>query len=180
MEKMKFIRDGILFMLVLFAWSGASFAGPELLDRIDGRRSSQDDATYFQHGSPISHWQTSPFSEGNSSLDMGFFHKYLGYGTLLLAGVAAVTGSDSSTHHYSAVGSATLGAMTLATGYYEYGDMFEIDEGFSTSNLHIALSTLGAIGFATEAIIASTDSDHGALGIGSAAVMGGAFIVILW
>lgn len=179
-KKMQFIRGLVVFVLILLAWYGASYAGSELHDLIDDQTSFQNDATDFQHGTPLSNLQSSSFSENNSSLDMGFLHKYLGYGTLLLAGVAAATGSDSSTHHYSAVGSATLGVMTLATGYYEYGDMFEIDEGFSKSNLHIALSTLGAIGFATEAIIASTDSDHGGLGIGSAAVMGAAFIVILW
>jgi hypothetical protein len=177
---MKLIRGFVLSMLVLFALHGASYAGSDLYDLIDDQASFQDDATYFQHGTPLSNIQTSSFSEGKSSLDMGFLHKYLGYGTLLLAGVAAATGSDSSTHHYSALGSATLGVMTLATGYYEYGDMFDIDEGFSKYNLHIALGTLGAIGFATEAIIASTDSGHGGLGIGSAAVMGAAFIVILW
>ncbi len=177
---MKVIRGFVLFMLILLAWHGASYAGSELYDLIENQTSSQDDATYFQHGTPISNLHSSSFSEGNSALDMGFLHRYLGYGTLLLAGAAAVTGSDNSTHHYAAVGSATLGVMTLATGYYEYGDMFEIDEGFSKSNLHIALSTLGAIGFATEAIIASTDSDHGGLGVGSAALMGAAFIVILW
>ena len=124
--------------------------------------------------------QPSSFSEGKTSLDMGLLHKYLGYGTLLLAGVAGATGSDSSVHHYSAVGAAALGVMTLSTGYYEYGDMFEIDEGFSQYNLHIALGTLGVIGFATEAIIASTDSSHGGLGVGSAAVMGTALIIIIW
>ncbi len=170
----------IVFMLIFFALNGASYAGSDLYDLIDDQTSFQDDATYFQHGTPISNLQTSLSSESKSSLDMGFLHKYLGYGTLLLAGVAAATGSESSTHHYSAVGSASLGVMTLATGYYEYGDMFEADEGFSKYNLHIALGTLGAIGFATEAIIAATDSDHGGLGIGSAAVMGAALIVIIW
>ncbi|MEE8479681.1 MAG: hypothetical protein V3T59_00405 [Desulfobacterales bacterium] len=117
---------------------------------------------------------------GKSRLDMGFLHKYLGFGTLLLAGVAATTGSDSSIHHNSAVGAATLGVMTCATGYYEYGDMFEIDEGFSNYNLHIALGTIGAIGFAAEAIIASSDSGHGGLGIWSTAAMGAALIIIMW
>jgi hypothetical protein len=180
MEKMKLIRGVILLMLVLFASHGASYASSELYDLIYDQTSFEDDAIYFQNRTPISNIKTLSFSEGKSSLDMGFLHKYLGYGTLLLAGVAAATGSDSSVHHYSAVGSATLGVMTLATGYYEYGDMFDTDEGFSKHNLHIALGTLGAIGFATEAIIAGTDSDHGGLGIGSAVVMGTALIIIVW
>ena len=43
-----------------------------------------------------------------------------------------------------------------------------MDEGFSQYNLHIALGTIGALGVATEAIIASTDSDHGGIGIAPA------------
>ena len=58
--------------------------------------------------------------------------------------------------------------------------MFEMDEGFSQYNLHIALGTIGALGFATEAIIASTDSGHGGLGIASAIAMAGATVVIYW
>ena len=177
---MKRIRSAVLSMLVLFALHGASYAGSGLYDGIDDPTSFQDDPALFQHSTPISNLQPASFSEDKSSLDMGFLHKYLGYGTLLLAGVAAATGSGSSYHHYSAVGSATLGLMTLATGYHEYGDMFEPDEGFSKYNLHIALGTLGAVGFATEAVIAATDSDHGGLGIGSALVMGAALIVIVW
>ena len=179
---MKLIRGLILSMLVIYALQGLSYGSSDfykLID-IDDPVSFQDDAIYFQHVTPLSNIQTSSFSEDNSALDMGFLHKYLGYATLLLAGVAAATGSDSSIHHYSAMGSATFGIMTLATGYHEYGDMFEMDEGFSKYNLHIALGTLGALGFATEAIIASTDSDHGGLGIGSAIVMGAALIVIVW
>ena len=97
-----------------------------------------------------------------------------------MAGVTWVTGSDSSLHHNSAIGATALGLMTLGTGYYEYGDMFEMDEGFSQYNLHIALGTIGALGFATEAIIASTDSGHGGIGIASAIAMAGATVIIYW
>jgi len=177
---MKLIRVFLLIAFVLFTLDGVSYASSDINNLLYDHTIIQDDSIYFQHVTPISNIRSSLFSEDKSSLDMGFLHKYLGYGTLLLAGVAGATGSESSVHHYSAVGATTLGLMTLATGYYEYGDMFEIDEGFSTYNLHIALGTLGAIGFATEAIIASTDSGHGGLGIGSAAVMGAAFIIIIW
>jgi hypothetical protein len=179
-EKMKLIRVFLFIAFILFTVNGASYADSDVYTLLYEQTIFQDDSPYFQHMTPISNIRSSLFSEDKSSLDMGFLHKSLGYGTLLLAGVAGATGSDSSAHHYSAVGAATLGLMTLATGYYEYGDMFEIDEGYSKYNLHIALGTIGAIGLATEAIIASTDSSHGGLGIGSAAVMGAAFIIIIW
>ncbi len=177
---MKCIRRIVFFTLVLFTLHGTSYAGSNLYDQPDDRTFFQDDINYFKHESSMFNIQAFASEGGKSRLDMGFLHKYLGFGTLLLAGVAATTGSDSSIHHNSAVGAATLGVMTCATGYYEYGDMFEIDEGFSNYNLHIALGTLGAIGFAAEAIIASSNSSHGGLGIGSSAAMGAALIIIMW
>ena len=177
---MKLILRTVLFTLFLFTLHGTSYAGSDLYDQPDDRTFFQDYINYFKHESSMFNIKTFSSEDGKSRLDMDLLHKYLGYGTLLLAGVAATTGSDSSIHHSSAVGAATLGVMTCATGYYEYGDMFEIDEGFSQYNLHIALGTLGAIGFAAEAIIASTDSSHGGLGIGSTAAMGAALIIIKW
>ncbi len=174
------IRRTVLFTLVLITLHGPSYAGSDLYDQPDDRTFFQDDINYFKHESSMFNIQTFSSEGSKSRLDMGFLHKYLGFGTLLLAGIAATTGSDSSIHHNSAVGAATLGVMTCATGYYEYGDMFEIDEGFSNYNLHIALGTIGAIGFAAEAIIASSDSGHGGLGIWSTAAMGAALIIIMW
>ena len=123
---------------------------------------------------------SSSASDGNARLNVGFLHKIFAYGTLALAGVAGLTGSDDAIHHNSALGATALGLMTLGTGYYEYGDMFEMDEGLSQYNIHIALGTIGALGFATEAIIASTDSGHGGIGIASAIAMAGATVVIYW
>ena len=113
-------------------------------------------------------------------MDVRFLHKICAYGTLALAGVAGFTGSDDSIHHNSAIGATVLGLMTLGTGFYLYGDMFEMDEGFSQYNIHIALGTIGALGFATEAIIARTDSGHGGIGIASAIAMTGATVIIYW
>jgi hypothetical protein len=47
---------------------------------------------------------------------MGSLHKYLDYGTLLLAGVVATNGSHSETLHNAAIGAATLAVMTAVTG----------------------------------------------------------------
>ncbi len=177
---MKLVRITLIFSFILFLLHEASFASSDLFDLPKDQVFFQDDATQFQSVSPLYNIQPFLASESNSSIDMGIIHKYLGYATLLLAGVTAITGSARSIHHNSAMGATTLGIMTLATGYYEYGEMFEMEEGFSEYNIHIALGTLGAIGFTAEAIIASTDSGHGGLGIGSAVAMGGAFIIIIW
>jgi hypothetical protein len=180
MNMMKTIRLMVIFMLLLFPLHGAGHAMADQSDLFKTHIVSQNDATYFQHVTPVSTIHPLSSSEENLSLDMGRLHKYLAYGTIILAGIAATTGSDSATHHSTALGAATLGVMTMATGYYEYSDMFDLDEGLSKTNLHIVLGTLGAIGFAAEAIIASSDSSHGGLGIGSAAAMGAACILIIW
>jgi hypothetical protein len=138
------------------------------------------DGAHFEHSTPLTTLKSATQSDKKISLEMGSLHKYLAYGTLVLAGVAATTGSDSSTHHSAALGAATLAVMTAATGYYEYGDMFDMDEGLTAANAHIVLGTLGALGFAAEAAIASSGSGHGGLGIASTAAMGAACIVILW
>lgn len=176
---MKRIRRIITLMLIVIFPQGVCFAGSDLY--LFPESILLDDSTdQFHYSSTVYTGQPSSSSESNLQLDIGFLHKFFAYGTLVLAGVTGVSGSDSSMHHNSAMGATVLGLMTLATGYYEYGDMFEIDEGISQYNLHIALGTIGAIGFAAEAIVASSDSGHGGLGIASAIVMGGATVIIYW
>jgi len=169
----------VLVMAVIFL-HGVCFAGSELYVLPNDDDFFRNDTTRWQFTSSALNAQSSSSSGSNLRLNMGFLHKIFAYSTLVLAGVAGFTGSDSSMHHNSALGATALGLMTVATGYYEYGDMFEMDEGFSQYNLHIVLGTLGALGFATEAIIASTDSEHGGLGIGSAIAMAGATVIIYW
>lgn len=168
-------------MLLLMASQGAAVAGgPDWPAQFNAYEMRNDRNLWME---PLS--STLSFSAETSStvgfgLDAGALHKYLGWGTLLLAGVAAVTGSDSGLHHNSAIAASVTGLMTAATGYYEYSDYFDMDEGWSTYNLHIVLGTIGAVGFATEAVIASTDSGHGGIGIGSAVAMGLALAIVLW
>ncbi len=177
---MKPLRIIAIFTLVLFV---ISITIPALADSshlLSYTDTTPYDGTYFEHTTPLASINSTPQSNPKASLDVGSLHKYLAYGTLVLAGVAATTGSESSTHHSAAIGASTLAVLTAATGFYEYGDMFDMDEGLSAANVHIVLGTLGAIGFAAEAAIASTGAGHGRLGIASAAAMGAAFIVILW
>jgi len=177
---MKPIRKTIAPVLVLIFLHSVCFAGSDLYPLPEYKDLFTDDSLHFQSSSTVYNTQPASSSEGRSRLNIGFLHKVLGYSTLVLACVAGATGSDKPLHHNAALGATGLGLMTVATGYYEYGDMFDIDEGFSTSNLHITLGALGAVGFAAEAIIASTDSGHGGLGIASAIAMGGATLIIWW
>lgn len=174
---MKIVRRSIALVLVIIFLPGVCFAASDLFPLPNNiyleNNHSQSSATVYNVPSSSS-------SKRKFQLDVGMIHKILAYGTLALAGVTGVTGSDSPLHHNSALGATSLGLMTLATGYYEYGDMFEMDEGFSQYNLHIALGTIGALGFATEALIASTDSKHGGIGIASAIAMAGATVIIYW
>jgi len=176
---MKLLRRILTLVLITIFLPGVCFAGSDLFPLPDNIF-LDNNTDQFQSSSTLYNVQSSPSSENKFQLDVGFMHKILAYGTLVLAGVTGVTGSDSSLHHNSALGATALGLMTLGTGYYEYGDMFEMDEGFSQYNLHIALGTMGALGFAAEAIIASSDSGHGGLGIASAIAMGGATVIIYW
>jgi len=177
---MNLFRIVAIFTLVLFSISIATTAFADATDWLSYTETTPCDGTHFEHTTPLTTLKSATLSDSKLSLDMGSLHKYLAYGTLVLAGVAATTGSHSETHHSAAIGASMLAVMTAATGYYEYGDMFDMDEGLSAANIHIVLGTLGALGFAAEAVIASSGGGHGGLGIASAAAMGAACIVILW
>lgn len=177
---MKLIRKTTVLTLVVILLHGICFAGSELYVLPNYDDYAGEDTNRWQFTSSNTTVQPSSSSGNNLRWNVGFLHKVFAYSTLVLAGITGLTGSDSSMHHNSALGATALGLMTAATGYYEYGDMFEMDEGFSQYNLHIALGTIGALGFATEAIIASTDSGHGGLGITSAIAMAGATVIIYW
>ena len=167
-------------LLLLMVSQGTALAQPDWLTQFDPGETYGEQMPWAQPLSSTYDLSSESSSGDSSGLDIGSLHKYLGWGTLLLAGVAAVTGSDSSLHHNSALAATAFGLGTAATGYYEYSDYFDRDEGLSTHNLHIVLGTIGAIGFATEAVIASTDSGHGGIGIGSAVAMGLAFAIVIW
>ena len=102
-----------------------------------------------------------------SRLNMSSMHKYLGYGALVFAAAAAVSGGDTGFHKAAGGGTAIMAMAASATGYYEYGHYFNPDDGFSRYNIHIVLATLATIGFAVTAASAISDDndDHAAPGI---------------
>jgi hypothetical protein len=116
-------------------------------------------------------------------INFGKVHKYLGYSTLLLAGVAAVTSSTKSLHYGAAYATTGTALATCFTGYYEYRDRFDLGNGFlDEDNLHILLGTLGTLGVATAVAIADSgeNKSHAAVGITGGASMMVSIIVIKW
>lgn len=102
-----------------------------------------------------------------SRFNMSNMHKYLGYGTLLFAVAAGVSGGDNGFHKAAGGGAAVMAMAASATGYYEYRHYFNLDDGFSIYNIHIVLATLATVGFAAAAASAISDdnSDHAAPGV---------------
>lgn len=114
--------------------------------------------------------ESQPRSYGST---MGKAHKYLAYATLVAAGAAGVSGSDDGFHKGAGNAAAVLAVATCVTGFMEYSDYFDMDEGLSMHNIHIVVGTLAAVGFVVTAIDANSNDDdgHAGLGIGSAVLL---------
>ncbi|RJP84172.1 MAG: hypothetical protein C4518_19915 [Desulfobacteraceae bacterium] len=106
-------------------------------------------------------------------ISAGKLHKYLGYATLAAGLVAGVSGSDDGLHKGAGTAAAAFAVATCATGFSEYGNYFDMDEGLSVHNIHIVLGTLATAGFvATVANAYANDDDgHAGLGIASGVLM---------
>ncbi len=115
----------------------------------------------------------SGFSTRSSGSSMGKLHKYMGYGTLIAAAAAGVSGSDDGFHKGAGNAAAALAVATCITGFTEYSHYFDMEEGFSPYNIHIVLATLATAGFVATAIDANDNDDdgHAGLGIGSTVLM---------
>ena len=109
----------------------------------------------------------------NSGLSMGKLHKYTGYATIVAAAAAAVSGSDDGFHKGAGNATAALAVATCITGFAEYRQYFDMDEGLSAYNIHIVLATLATAGFVATAVDANSNDDdgHAGLGIGSTVLM---------
>ena len=117
---------------------------------------------------------TSPSTTRSYGSTMGKLHKYMGYGTIIAAAAAGVSGSGGGGFHKGAGNAAAaLAVATCITGFAEYSDYFDMEEGLSTHNIHIVLATLATAGFVATAIDANDNDDdgHAGLGIGSTILM---------
>lgn len=113
-------------------------------------------------------------------VSMGDMHKVLGYSTLVLAAGAAFSSSSKNIHKtlgYAAAGAAT---MTCISGYLEYSDYFNLDDGLSNTNIHITTGVAATVGFIITAILGSQGDSHGGIGAGSTVLMAVPIIILKW
>lgn len=119
----------------------------------------------------------------SAGIDFGKVHKYLGYTTIALAGLAAITSSNEDLH-YGAAYSATGAALaTCVTGLYEYRDRFDLENGIlDEDNLHILMGTLGTVAIATAVAVADSgeEKSHAGIGVTGGVSMLVSVIVIKW
>lgn len=109
----------------------------------------------------------------DSGISMDDYHKYLGYAALGTALAAGVSGSDNGFHKSAGAATAVLAVAACATGFWEYSNYFDVNEGLSKHNIHIVLGTLAAVGFVAAAAdaFANDDKGHAGVGIASGVVM---------
>ncbi|MBI3771832.1 MAG: hypothetical protein HY272_03930 [Gammaproteobacteria bacterium] len=99
-------------------------------------------------------------------------HKYLGIGSLGLAGLTLLAPKEEDgAHEYLAKGAAALGVGAVITGLVFHWDDIELNQGFDNpDNLHALLTTLGTLGF-LGAVSEAPASGHAGLGAGGAISM---------
>lgn len=150
----------------LFAGSTGSAAAPVHYALATGSAGTAGGSEPQQRGASLERW-----------------HKYLGYGTVLMAGVTAVSHSDEDFHEGAAYVTAAGALSTLLTGYLAHGERFDTEAGLlSRDNLHIALGTLGAV-LLTTAVAISDDGEegsHSTLGVTGGVLMALGVIDIKW
>lgn len=127
-------------------------------------------------------------AEGLFSLDST--HKYLGFGTVALAGATAVSNGDIDIHEPLAYATAAFAVSTVLTGFLAHHERFDLSEGlFSQDNLHIVAATVGAIALTAAVFMAadsydeeddSVDKAHIGLGVTGGVLMTLAIVDIEW
>jgi len=122
-----------------------------------------------------------PKKRQNSNVEK--WHKYLGYGTILMAGVTTVSSSNESFHEAAAYLTAGGAVSSVVTGYMAHSSRFDMKKGlFADDNLHIILGALGAAILTTAVITADggDESSHGGMGIAGGTLMTLGLIKIKW
>lgn len=121
-----------------------------------------------------------PTSPHISSFSTARAHTYMGYGTVLLAALAAVSHSSHDFHRAASYGATWLASATCATGFSGYKGFIDLSDGLSVYDTHAILGAAGTIGFAATLVMAESDSDanHGGIGAASTAAMGLSVVVL--
>ena len=121
-----------------------------------------------------------PSNTQSQNVNLSAAHKYLGYATALLAGITAVTFSFEGFHEIAGYTTAGLSLVTTGIGFYEYGEYFDLEEGFSGYNMHMIFETAATIGFVAAAALQDEEGIHAAIGGVSTAMMILPIFVVHW
>ena len=178
-----YLKRLTIAITVFFLITSLCFAGPSDLLPLKDIVNAQYDSSVWEDyrmnalfGNKGDHSGDLAGKVSDGGLDYGKAHKYLGYTTVLLAGIAAVSSGNKDVHYGAAYSAVAAAAGTVFTGYMEHGDRFNLEDGlFTQDNNHILLGTIGALGCAAAVILADSDGGHGHNGAG---VFGGAAMAL--
>jgi hypothetical protein len=180
---MRNIYRKILMVFILCVLGAANITSASSLEQYLNRNADSSNKPILfaaGQGSEKFSYGNNKESEKTCWMHAGDAHKYLGYGTVLMAVAAGASGGDNGFHKSAGVSAAVLGVATCATGFYEYDNYFDLDEGFSKHNIHIVLGTIATAGFVAVAAsaISNDDNSHAGLGIGATALAAIPIIVL--
>jgi hypothetical protein len=116
-----------------------------------------------------------------SSFSTARAHKYMGYGTIGLAAIAALSSSNHDFHRGASYAALWLAGATCATGVSGFRGFVDFTDGFSAADVHALLGAIGTVGFAATLVTAEADGNeksHSGIGSGGAIAMGLSVIAI--
>ena len=170
-------------VMLIFLLLGSTFAIAEDKDILTFNSDYFIDSSFITQSSKTDSATISLTNDLNSKSqndNLRSAHKYLGYTTAALAGVTAATSSSKGVHGTAGYVTAGLSLITTAIGFYEYGEYFDLDEGFSGYNMHMILETAATIGFMATAALQSETGPHAVIGGVSTAMMILPIFVVHW
>mgnify|MGYP006283905485 FL=1 len=196
MNKTKGCIAQLVFAVWLMVLVICALPGPASGQTISGRADAQmlfPDANFFEQIQPApvfaartaGNIHATDLPDSRASRESASFstmtaHKYLGYSTLALTALAAVSNSSHEIHRAASYGAAWLAGATCATGFAGYGNVIDLSEGISTHDTHAVFGILGTAALVATLVIAEADNDsgHGGIGGASAAALGISVIAV--
>ena len=148
------------------------FKGEDFVDLLSLNQNDQDEAATIS--------STNSLNSQSQNVNLRSAHKYFGYATAALAGITAATFSSKDVHAIAGYTTAGLSLITTAIGFYEYGEYFDLDEGFTGYNMHMTLATVATIGFIATAALQDEKGTHAVIGGVSTALLILPIFVVHW